>query len=131
MKKLIFKKKVFKGMTLIEIMIALAIVVVMSSILVVASASITKYLRAANNVNDTVAVQAPIAQGNKEAEAIAVPSGVQIILDPEGAIGTIPLAGDMYVLNDINRDTDEAGRNLNMKFITNIETTTEPTTDAP
>jgi prepilin-type N-terminal cleavage/methylation domain-containing protein len=131
MKKLIFKKKVFKGMTLVEIMIALAIVVVMSSLLVVASASITKYLRAANNVNDTVAVQAPIAQGNVVGEALAVPGGVEIILDPDGAIGTIPLAGDMYVLNDTKRDTDEAGRNLNMKFIINIETTTEATTDAP
>ncbi len=127
MKKFNLKRKVFKGMTLIEIMIALAIVVVMSSILVVASASITKYLRAANNVNDTVAVQAPIAQAKVVNVADPVAGGIEINLEYNG--GTIPLAGEMYEIDDDKKDLNEAGHGLKMKFIANIETTTEAEED--
>jgi hypothetical protein len=116
-------------MTLIEIMIALAIVVVMSSILVVASGAITGYLRAANDVGDRVAVQAPIAQARDIQAGTEIPGNIEIILSPTNTAndGTIPLVGKMYSAygqEKMEQHANEAGGGLNMKFIVDIETTT-------
>ena len=62
MKKKVFKKKIFKGMTLVEIIISIAVLAVMTTVLVAVSTSIQNYLRAAGDMNDRVAVQAPVAQ---------------------------------------------------------------------
>lgn len=127
MKKL-KNKKVLKGMTLVEIMISLAIVVVMSAILVVASGAITGYLRAANDVGDRVAIQAPIAQAKDIMAATEISGTITIILEPSGIDGTIPLSGKMHAVYDeaqFQEHTNEAGGGLNMKFITDVETETE------
>lgn len=123
-----FKKKVFKGMTLIEIIIAIAVLAVMTSVLVIVSQSIQKYLRASEDINDRVAIQAPIAQagagGNNEGE-------VEIIVYPKSGDtrATIPLKGNMYSVYDdaeMSEHEKEAGGKLNMKYISNIKTTTVP-----
>lgn len=127
-----FKKKVFKGMTLIEIIIAIAVLAVMTSVLVIVSQSIQKYLRASEDINDRVAIQAPIAQagagGNNEGE-------VEIIVYPKSGDtkATIPLKGNMYSIYDdaeMSEHEKEAGGKLNMKYISNIKTTTATTTAA-
>ncbi|MBO5344069.1 MAG: prepilin-type N-terminal cleavage/methylation domain-containing protein [Ruminococcus sp.] len=126
MKKL--KKKVLKGMTLMEIIIAIAIVAVMTVILVGASTVINNYIRSANDVNDRVAIQAPVAQANDiGAAGQEFENGIEIILEPSNIEGSIPLAGRLHAVYDeqeMQDHTNEFGRGLNMKFITDIETTT-------
>lgn len=134
MKKKIFKKKIFKGMTLVEIIIAIAVLAVMTSVLVAASTSIQKYLRAAGDMNDRVAVQAPVAQaGDPHAGEFVGTVHINIIPTIGNTSVTIPLVGNMYEVYDsteMNSHDDEAGRGLNMKYINDIETTTGTTTQA-
>lgn len=132
MKKLKFKRKVAKGMTLMEIIIAIAIVAVMSAIIVTAGMSINSYLRSAREVNDRVALQAPVAQAGDPNAGVLMTEGVDIKLTPKGIAGAgeIQLHGQAYaVYNDarMQEHTQEFGRGLNMKFITDIETTEETT----
>ena len=133
MKKLNFKRKVLKGMTLMEIIIAIAIVAVMSAVIVTAGMSINSYLRSARNVNDRVALQAPVAQAGDQNAGVLMTDGIDIKLTPNGVAGAgeIQLHGQAYVVYDDARmqaHTQEFGKGLNMKFITNIETTTEAAT---
>lgn len=135
MKKLKLKKKVLKGMTLLEIIISIAIVAVMTSLLVAAANAINSYLRSANDINDRVALQAPVAQARDiHGAGIETTDGIEIILTPnkiDGA-GDISLVGDIYAVFDEQRMTehqDEYGRGLNLKYIDGIETETESPSD--
>ena len=127
MKKLKLKKKVLKGMTLMEIIISIAIVAVMTSILVGTANAINKFLNSANDINDRVALQAPVAQAKEiKGAGIVATKGVEIILTPNGG-DSISLVGDLYAVFDSQKMTehqDEFGRGLNMKYIDHIETET-------
>lgn len=133
MKKFKSKRKILKGMTLVEIIIAIAIIAVMSLVLVSASSIIQAYLRSSDDVNNRVAVQAPIAQaGNVNAAKIGA-DDIKIYLAPENVDGTIALGADIYAVyssDEMDDHAHEAGGGLNMKFIANIETTTEAPTQA-
>lgn len=128
------KKRKAKGMTLIEIIIAIAIIGAMTAALVAASNSINAYLRSANDMNGRVAMQAPIAEAhNVKAARQEVSGGVQIQLEPSGIPngGKINLSGNSYAVFDqplLDQYDEEFGRGLNMKFIVDVQTTTEPTT---
>lgn len=131
MKKLNMKRKVLKGMTLIEVIIAIAIVAVMSAIIVTAGMSINSYLRSAREVNDRVSLQAPVAQAGDKRAGVLMTEGVDIKLSPEGVAGEIYLHGQAYAVYDdarMQEHTKEFGKGLNMKFIADIETTSEATT---
>lgn len=134
MKKYNSKRKVFKGMTLVEIIVAVAILAIMTTVLVAASKAIQIYLRSSKDINDRVAVQAPIAQAGDIEVANQMSEEVRIILTPTiGQPGTIPLAGTVYEVYDedeMEEHEDEAGSRLNMKFITDIETTTNAPDEA-
>lgn len=131
MKKLKLKKKVLKGMTLLEIIISIAIVAVMTSLLVATANAINSYLRSANDINDRVALQAPVAQAKDiHGAGVEATDGIEIILTPEDidGAGDISLSGDLYAVFDTQRMTehqDEYGRGLNLKYIDGIETVTE------
>lgn len=135
--KKIMKRKL-KGMTLMEIIIAIAIVAVMSTVLVVAASAINNYLYSARNVNDRVANQAPIAQAKDVKAGHEVSGGVSIKLTPTGGSFSadalnkdIELSGKSYaVYNDaqMQAHTEEFGRGLNLRFITDLETSTEAPT---
>lgn len=117
------QKKRFKGMTLIEIIVSLAIVSIMTTVLVLTAALITNYLRSSNDVNNRVAQQAPVAEAQDifAADQSATVS-LEIVLD-----GDISLHANGYAVYDDTQmaaHSDEFGSGLNMKFITNIETTT-------
>lgn len=132
MKKLKSKRKIFKGMTLMEVIIAIAIVAVMSTVIVTSGMAINSYLRSARDVNDRVALQAPVAQAGYDIGATKLDDGVDIKLTPQGftGAGDIYLHGQAYAVFDeaqMEEHSDEFGRRLNMKFIADIETT-EPTT---
>jgi prepilin-type N-terminal cleavage/methylation domain-containing protein len=129
MKKKVFKKKIFKGMTLVEIIISIAVLAIMTTVLVAASSSIQNYLRAAGDMNDRVAVQAPVAQaGDNVAGTYLDKIHINILPSTNDPSMTIPLEGELYQVykdNEMSDHSDEAGRNLNMKFINNIQTTTD------
>ncbi len=127
------KKRKAKGMTLIEIIIAIAIIGAMTAALVAASNSINAYLRSANDMNGRVAMQAPIAEAhNVKAARQEVSGGVHIQLDPQVPNGgKVDLSGKTYAVFDqslLDQYDEEFGRGLNMKFIVDIQTTTEATT---
>lgn len=133
MKKLKSKRKVFKGMTLLEIIISLAILTVMTSVLVITSKTINSYTKSANDVNGRVADQAPIAEVAEVGTATpTIEGGVTIKIKENPAAADIELHGDAFEVYDsiqMQDHTNEFGKGLNMKFITNIETQTEaPTT---
>ncbi|MBR3970793.1 MAG: prepilin-type N-terminal cleavage/methylation domain-containing protein [Ruminococcus sp.] len=127
------KKRKAKGMTLLEIIIAIAIVGAMTAALVAASNSINVYLRSANDMNGRVAMQAPIAEAhNAKAARQEVSGGVNIVLNPSVPNGgNINLSGKTYAVFDqplLDQYDEEFGRGLNMKFIVDVQTTTEATT---
>ncbi len=124
------KKRVFKGMTLMEIIIAIAIVAVMSTVLVVAASAINSYLRSARQVNRRVADQAPVAEvGYDNPAAPTIAGGVQIELDYGSH--KMHLNGKVYKVytdEEMTAHSDEFGRGLNMKYITEIQPVTEAAT---
>lgn len=118
------KKKKFKGMTLIEIIVSLAIVSIMTTVLVLTAAVINNYMRSSNDVNNRVAQQAPVAEAQDvfAADQSATVS-LEIVLD-----NNISLHANSYAVYDdteMAAHSDEFGSGLNMKFITDIETTTD------
>lgn len=130
MKKLKIKKKVLKGMTLMEIIIAIAIVAVMTSILVGTANAINVYLRSANDINDRVALQAPVAQSKDiHGAGIAADDGIEIVLTPDiDDAESISLVGDIYSVFDAHRmdeHKDEFGHGLNLKYIDGIKSKSE------
>lgn len=143
MKNLKLKRKL-KGMTLVEIIIAIAIVAVMSSLLVVAANGVNSYLHSARDINDRVALQAPIAESFNRDAAYAIQdtvddgSGGEIATDAVISITISPDGSDAFTMTAKAYETfngqqmadrsEEFGRGLNMKFITDIEAPTEPAT---
>lgn len=131
MKKI--KNKVFKGMTLYEIMIAIAILAVLTLILVTVASAINGYLGAANDVNDRVAEQAPVAEAKLNGKAHEV-GDVEIFISvtSNGAANlNLSLSGKMHAVydeEDMTEHEDEAGGGLNMKFIDEFEFPSESAT---
>lgn len=133
------KKKKFKGMTLMEVIISLAILAVLTLVLVQTSNTINMYIRSAKNVNRKTIEQAPVAEmGHKDA-AREVAKDVVINVMYGGT--TVTLNGDAYevgtratevvVDEDGNAnivEKDELGGNLNMQFIDVKNPTAPPTT---
>lgn len=76
-------KKKLKGMTLIEIIIALAVFAMLGVLLVTASNVINAHIRATNNLNRKVTVQGPIAEAKNTADAIA-DGTIEISVTPAG-----------------------------------------------
>ena len=123
------KKKKFKGMTLMEIIISLAVLAVLTLVLVQTSSTINMYIKSANNVNKKTVQQAPVAEiGHKDAGNL-VQGDMQIIVSGNGVAGTPfsqELKGNAY---EAAADTTEnvLGGNLNMQYIVDVEAvTTEP-----
>ena len=128
----------FKGMTLFEIIISLAVLSVMTLLLVRASSVINMYIRSANKVNQRTVEQSPVAEMGHEGAAHKTADDVKIIVRnplPGAGSAEIELNGKAYEVVEQATDSNgnavyndsEFGGNLNMQFIL-IE---EPTTTAP
>lgn len=121
MKKFNIKKRKFKGMTLIEIIISLAIVGAMTTIIVGAASAINRYTRASNDMDRRVAMQAPIAEAqyyNLVAGDPRPTESVEIIVN-----NNITMSGSLnYAFDDdeMQDNADGAGSGLNMRYITDI-----------
>lgn len=125
-----FKKKL-KGMTLVEVVIAIAVFAIMGALLVTAANLINVHLKSTNQLNAKVAEQGPIAEAqyNGTGVAYAVAGGTTQIEVKYGGSKEIKLNGQAYSLRDevndpVNEDIPNDG--LNFKFIRDIQP--EPTT---
>ncbi|MDE5765070.1 MAG: prepilin-type N-terminal cleavage/methylation domain-containing protein [Ruminococcus sp.] len=121
MRKFKIRKKTFKGMTLVEIIISLAIVAVMTTIIVGTAGAINKYTKASNNMDKRVAMQAPVAEAqyyNIVAGAPRPTESIEIIVNNNITVnGNVNYAFDDDEMQD---NADGAGSGLNMRYITDI-----------
>ena len=92
------KKKVLKGMTLVECIIALAVLAISSSVLVTTCIGITKMKISTNSLNKRINYEAPIA-GNLESSSVNIKSteSKDIVLTLNGATCTV--SGTLYTVN--------------------------------
>lgn len=129
------KRKTFKGMTLIEIIISLAVLSVMTLILVQTSNAINMYIKSANRVNQKTVQQAPIAEIGHKSGGELVAAGVEINVndgqyDEDGNLSgqtfNQSLKGNAYKAGD-SAASNELGGNLNMQYIVDLETVTTAT----
>lgn len=125
------RKRKFRGMTLIEIIIALAIFAIMGFMLVLAATTIEQHSRAAKELNDKVAVQGPIAEAQNKSGSVLLDDSVEIKVNSNIIVkGALYDTADYVVDADGNyvRATDGAYyEDLNLKYIADISVpTTSP-----
>ncbi len=93
------------GMTLVEMIVALAVFAALALILVMMGNSVEKHSRAATNLNKKVAVEGPIAEGRNQGASYLVNNDVEIKVavgngEPETMTGTyVPIHGSMYYID--------------------------------
>ncbi len=126
-------KKKLRGMTLVEIIIALAVFAMLGALLVLAALSIEKHSRAARKINDKVAVQGPIAESQNKAGSVVLEDNFEITVN-----GNIKIEATLYdtanyiedASGNLVRATDHPeSEDLNFKYIADIQMPTQaPTT---
>lgn len=119
-----FSKKL-QGMTLIEIIIAIAVLAVMGLVLVTTAQVINQHTKAANQLNKKVAVQGPIAEAQYENDAYMIADDVKITVN-----GSVEIKGKAYSVVDPSAPTeaDDLNSGLNFKFIADITAETTAST---
>lgn len=127
-------KRSRKGMTLVEIIVALAVVSVLTILLVRVSGTIEAYTKSANNVNKKVAEQTPVAETKYKKSAYDI-TGTDATIDI--TVHGVQYQGKGYTTVDpsVPVKDSELGGNLALKFVDDIQvvttgasTTTPPTT---
>lgn len=113
-----FVKKL-RGMTLVEIIIALAVLAMLSMILVTLGSAAEKHSRAARSLNDRVAVEGPIAEAQNGNESyladnnyeIKVGKGQKTTDDSGNEIIVMPTAGFVTIKGTLCYVNPELGAN--------------------
>lgn len=105
-------KKKYKGMTLIEIIIALAIFAMLGSLLVLAGVQIDKTMKASNKLNKKMLVEAPYAANQLEKYNV---NGTDVFFATEPVIINVDVDGKTVSINGIKRDTEELIKPEGMK----------------
>lgn len=124
-------KKTRKGMTLVEIIVALAVVSVLTVLLVQVSSTIEAYTKSANTVNKKVAHQLPVAETKYKKAAYEIDSTDDTV---NITVHGIQYEGKGYTTVDPSAPVKEPqlGGNLALKFVDDIQVvTTGATTTAP
>lgn len=104
------KKKTFKGMTLIEVIIAMVVMVVASALLVLGAVSIINNTRTARRVVNKVNEQAPVVEN--EAVVSAYVTGENLELQIVGAAEEYTLQVDKFEAPTTQAPEDERSGNL-------------------
>ncbi len=127
-------KKKLRGMTLVEIIIALAVFAMLGVVLVLAALSVEKHSRAARNINEKVAVQGPIAEAQNLDGSVLVDDNLEIKVN-----SNITVKGKLYDTGDYEQATDGSlvkatdnseSAGLDLKYIAGIQMPTEAATSA-
>lgn len=106
------KKKSLKGMTLVECIIALAVLAISSSVLVTTCIGITKMKISTNSLNKKINYEAPIADGRITASVTDADGNIiNSVQDTTGTSSTISLniAGVTYNATGKTFEVDESG----------------------
>ena len=137
------KRKKYKGMTLIEILIALAIFAMLGSLLVLAGIQIDNTMKASNKLKKKMLVEAPYAANQLEKYNV---NGTDVYFATESVTINVEYKGESVDIQGIRRDTEElvkptgmdataeakyykqANSRLNFKSIEVEGVVTEPTT---
>ncbi len=101
-------KKKLKGMTLVEVLVALAVFAVMSSLLAGACAGVTSIIKKTDKVNKKVSKEAPIVE--VEAGVTEIPNA-NISIEANGT--TVTVIGDVMAATDDSHIDDDTG---NLKY---------------
>lgn len=111
MKKFIKKTgKKLRGMTLVEMIIALAVFAMLGVILITASLSVEKQSRATQSLNEKVAVQGPIAEAQNSDGSNLIDTNYDITIQKTSSAGSITVHGKLYdTSGDLVAVTDAAG----------------------
>ncbi len=127
------KKKKFRGMTLVEIVISLLVFALLAVVLVGVGNAIDAHQRAARKTTDKVAVEGPVAEAQNINDALLLDDKFTIEVKSKGAASGIEVNGKLYSVErytvDENGSTvpDPSNDPDNLKFIA-IERPTDPTT---
>lgn len=129
-------KKKLRGMTLVEVIIAIAIFAMLGAVLILVGTSIDQYSRSTKHMNDKIAVQGPIAETQDTDGSVLINDNLEIKVN-----GSITVRGNLYdtaqyAIDDSGNYSevpDENGRTgKNLKYITGIQfPTAAATTAAP
>lgn len=125
------KKKSLKGMTLVEVLIAIAILGIMTLFIARNASVIEKYNRSTTRLNQKVAVEGPLAEMQKP-EIIKNEDGtfsehkiddnvtIRVGYDTTDATKYAEVKGKAYTVEDAYTvdTTGVAGGSLNLKFLT-------------
>lgn len=125
-------KKKLRGMTLVEVVIAIVIFAALSLVLVVVGNSVEAHQRAARKLNNKVAVQGPIAEAQNKQSALLVNDDYEITVEKSGdSSASVVVKGKLYSVEPFS--IDDAGNQIpdptadggNLSFI-EIEKPTNP-----
>lgn len=118
------KKKKLKGMTLVEIIVAIAVFAMVSLILVMLGTAVDAQQRSATRVNKKVAVQGPIAEAQNDKNALLLDDEYEISVAKKGsAASSTTIKGKLYSTQgytidaDGNQVPDPNADKANLKFI--------------
>ena len=98
------KRKKYKGMTLIEILIALAIFAMLGSLLVLAGIQIDNTMKASNKLKKKMLVEAPYAANQLEKYNV---NGTDMYFATESVTINVEYKGESVDIQGIRRDTEE------------------------
>lgn len=98
------KRKKYKGMTLIEILIALAIFAMLGSLLVLAGIQIDNTMKASNKLKKKMLVEAPYAANQLEKYNV---NGTDVYFATESVTINVEYNGESVDIQGIRRDTEE------------------------
>ena len=104
-------KKKLRGMTLVEVVIAIVIFAALSLVLVVVGNSIEAHQRAARKLNNKVAVQGPIAEAQNKQSALLVNDEYEIKVEKSGdSSASVIVKGKLYSVEPFS--VDDAGNQI-------------------
>ncbi len=118
------RKRKMKGMTLVEVLIALAIMGIMTLFLAKNASVIERYNRATSRLNQKTAIEGPLAETaqTEDIDEALIDSSVSIHVgyNKDDASKYAEVKGHAYSVKDAytRDDTGIAGNELELKFIT-------------
>lgn len=103
-------KKKLKGMTLVEVLVALAVFAVMSSLLAGACAWVTSIIKKTDKINKKVSIEAPMVEVKATNCVTEIPNA-NIGIEANGT--TVTVIGDVIAATDDSHIDDDTG---NLKY---------------